>query len=132
MRSLITPDLIAAACRAAEPGLYDGSIASTMTPTMLPKPYTSATEYVASRQRILTRQMTAALKAVAPLILAEPLPVVAHKGPHDSDAELLSNAAENLKVGRYPGGQHVRDAVAALIYREILRAQPPESGADHE
>ena len=93
MRSLITPDLIAAACRAAEPGLYDGSIASTMTPTMLPKPYTSATEYVASRQRILTRQMTAALKAVAPLILAEPLPVVAHKGPHDSDAELRYNGA---------------------------------------
>lgn len=99
----ITPELVQAACHAAEPGLYDGSIANAMTPTLLLKPYTSATEvYVAARQRILTRQMTAALKAVARLTLSEPLPVVAHKGPHDSDAELFSNAAENIKGGRYP------------------------------
>lgn len=130
----ITPELVQAACHAAEPGLYDGSIANAMTPTLLLKPYTSATEvYVAARQRILTRQMTAALKAVARLTLSEPLPVVAHKGPHDSDAELFSNAAENIKGGRYPVGQNVRDAIARLIYREILRAQPLAAGGDdHE
>lgn len=124
--TIITTEVVQAACRAAEPGLYDGSIAAAVTPTLLPKPYTSAPEYVASRQRILTRQMSAALKAVAPLIIADDRAFVA-----SLDATLLAQAADDIAFG-LPALLAARADVATLIRREILRAQLLNGGDDHE
>ncbi len=48
-----------------------------------------------------------------------PLPVVAHKGPHDTDASLLRLAARNLRNGYDVGGSNVSRAVAELIERAV-------------
>ena len=53
----------------------------------------------------------------------EPLPVVFHKGPHDTDAAMFARVVDNLVRGYAVGGSNVRDALVALIRREIARAE---------
>lgn len=51
----------------------------------------------------------------------EPLPEVAHKGPHDTDASMFATAADNLDRGYPLGGSNLTDAVVRLIRREVAR-----------
>jgi hypothetical protein len=55
--------------------------------------------------------------------VAEPLPVVAHKGPHDTDESMFLTAADNLDRGYPLGGGNLTRAVVELIRREVKRAR---------
>jgi hypothetical protein len=52
----------------------------------------------------------------------EALPVVAHKGPDDTDRAMFLRAAYNLENGYPLGGGNLTRAVVALIQREVARA----------
>lgn len=65
----------------------------------------------------------------------EALPVVAHKGPHDTDESMFLIAADNLDRGYPLGGGNLTRAVVDLIRREVERARPlvpsrPEVGPE--
>jgi len=47
------------------------------------------------------------------------LPVVAHKGPYDTDASMFAEAAARLERGFDVGGSNLTDAVVRLIRREL-------------
>ncbi len=53
----------------------------------------------------------------------EALPVVSHKGPHDSDESMFLTAADNLDRGYPLGGGNLTRAVVVLIRREVERAR---------
>jgi len=53
------------------------------------------------------------------------VPIVAHKGPHDTDRSMLLRAADNLDQGYPAGGQHVSAAIAELI-RSAAHAEAGE------
>lgn len=52
----------------------------------------------------------------------EPLPVVAFKGPHDTDASMFEDMARRLDAGYGAGGSNPTRALVALIRREVQRA----------
>lgn len=54
--------------------------------------------------------------------MTRPLPVVAHKGPYDTDAAMFERAAWNLEHGYALGGGNLTDAVVRLIRREVTAA----------
>ncbi len=54
--------------------------------------------------------------------VAEPLPVVHHKGPHDTDASMFTQAADRLERGFPLGGGNLTRAVVELIRREVVRS----------
>ncbi len=64
-----------------------------------------------------------ALREARETRVPEPLPVVTHKGPHDTDAAMFARVVDNLVRGYAVGGSNVRDAPARLIRREIARAE---------
>lgn len=49
------------------------------------------------------------------------VPVVAHKGPFDTDASYLRDAAERIEGGYLAGGSNVSNAVAHLL-RDVATA----------
>ncbi len=51
------------------------------------------------------------------------LPVVMHKGPHDTDESMFLTAADNLDRGYPLGGGNLTRAVVTLIRREVERAR---------
>lgn len=53
----------------------------------------------------------------------EALPVVAHKGPDDTDESMFLTAADNLERGYPLGGGNLTRAVVELIRREVERAR---------
>ena len=56
-------------------------------------------------------------------IAAELIPTVAHKGPSDTDLDMLSRAATNLDQGYVLGGSNVTRAVAQLIHNAVTIAR---------
>jgi hypothetical protein len=52
-------------------------------------------------------------------------PIVAHKGPHDTDRAMLLGAADKIERGYLAGGSNVSAAVAELL-RRALAAAPTE------
>lgn len=72
-----------------------------------------------------------------------PAPTVAHKGPHDTDASMVRNAADRLAAGYPPGGSNLTHAVVTVL-RDVADAhdgrpvgersgQPvPASTIDHD
>lgn len=56
----------------------------------------------------------------------EALPVVAHKGSHDTDESMFLTAADNLDRGYPLGGGNLTRAVVELIRREVGRASATE------
>ena len=69
--------------------------------------------------------VVAAIRAEAK---AEALPVVEHKGPHDTDRSMFLGAARNLERGYPLGGGNLTRAVVALIRREVNRAALLDGG----
>lgn len=65
----------------------------------------------------------AAEAEVARLTATVPLPVVAHKGEHSTDADMFRAAASRLERNYPVGGSNLRDALVRLIRREIERAE---------
>ena len=52
------------------------------------------------------------------------LPVVAFKGPHDTDASMLRTAADKAESARYPvGGSNVGRAVADVLRQAAAAAE---------
>lgn len=58
------------------------------------------------------------------------LPVVAHKGPDDTDASMFERAAWNLEHGYALGGGNLTRAVIELIRREVAASKSSDSGAE--
>ena len=75
-------------------------------------------EYAARHRRGTCDHPTLAPQAE---VLAEvrALPVVAHKGPYDTDASMFAEAAARLEHGFDVGGSNLTDAVVRLIRREL-------------
>lgn len=56
------------------------------------------------------------------------IPVVAHKGPHDTDAAMFRVAARKLRDGYDAGGSNVRAAVADLLDAAAAALDDAEAG----
>lgn len=72
------------------------------------------------RYRRMARAALDALKAYPRCAYVE-LPVVAHKGPHDTDASMFRTAAERLDSNHHIGGSNLRRAVSQLL-RDAAKA----------
>ena len=60
-----------------------------------------------------------------------PFPTIAHKGPHDTDADMLMVAARKMEAGQPVGGSNVRDAIVRLI-RNTVAAERTRRALDGE
>ena len=56
-----------------------------------------------------------------------PIPTVAFKGPHDTDASMFRTAADKAESARYPvGGSNVGAAVAAVLRAVAASREDPK------
>ena len=89
------------------------------------------------RQRYTERAIDAILAAgfhltPTPQVVETRLPVVAYKGPFDTDVSMFRRAAKNLRGGYSLGGSNLTEAVCRLIDAAVERTEHPTPDAFYE
>lgn len=74
---------------------------------------------------IVPNDLAAHLLSVPGIAIVE-VPVVAHKGPNDTDASAFHGAADRLDGGYEPGGSNVKRAISQLLRSVAAAAQAQE------